>query len=791
MSTLAQLAVAAGGFAVIAALALWTPRSLRSASPLVVGLAAGAAIGGSIAAQSAATGASAYDALLRVLVGLAFVGAGCYCPPRPRLVAAALLAAAALLGTGDAWPAAVAFGVALAVVVLDTDGPAVGSVVGLALGQGALRLDWPSTTGLSLLIGVVVFLVVAVPALGHLHRRSRRWLVVAGVVAVGFAAVFGVLWGVTVVSVRSDLNRAVDAANAGLDAARSGDTAAAADHLDEARARFERAQDHLDVPWAQPVRAVPIAAQNARALRVMTEAGRELSETGAATARTANPDDIKPKNGVVPIEQVRALDAPLSVAADALAQARDDLADLDSPWLLGPLANKLEKLDDKVARGAYDAQTARLAVEVVPKLLGGDGDRRYFVAFQTPSEQRANGGLIGNFAEITYRNGDIELTRNQRDSDWNKANPGVERKLTAPEDYLRRYAANLPATTIQNITLSPDFPSVAEVIEGVYPQAGGDEVDGVISMDPIALAEFLKLTGPVDVPGYGVRLTPENAAGILLKDQYTMFLDSNVRSEFLKAVVSAVFDKLESTELPGPKRIGEILGPMVRQGRLQLHSINPDEQAFFRRIGADRAFPTPTGDVLGVVTQNTGGNKIDVFQHRTVQYDAEVDPATAEVNATATITIRNDAPATGLPDYIIGSYPGNPLPFGTSRVLLSVYSPHALVSATLNGTESTIIQQEEFGINVFTAQFNVAPGSEYVVVLKLRGGVDLRSTDGEYRLHVWRQATITSDLTSLKVRAAPGWTVEPVHGLRATDDGAARRLTQTESISVAAGFRGG
>ena len=31
------------------------------------------------------------------------------------------------------------------------------------------------------------------------------------------------------------------------------------------------------------------------------------------------------------------------------------------------------------------------------------------MAFQTPAEQRANGGLIGNFAEITYRNGDIDL----------------------------------------------------------------------------------------------------------------------------------------------------------------------------------------------------------------------------------------------------------------------------------------------------------------------------------------------------------------------------------------------
>lgn len=789
MSTLAQLAVAAGGFAVIAALAMWAPRSLQSASPLVVGLAAGAAIGGSIVADSAATGASTYDAVLRVLLGLAFVGAGCYCPPRPRLAAAAVLAAAALLGAGDAWPAAVALGVSLALVVLDTDGPAVGAVVGLALGQAALRLDWPSTTGLSVLLGVAVFLVVAIPALGHFHRRTRRILVITGVLAAGCVVVFGALWGITVVSVRNDLSRAVDAANAGLDAARSGETEVAAQHLDEARALFEHAQSRLDVAWAQPVRAIPIAAQNAHALRVMTEAGRELSETGADTARSANPDDIKPKNGVVPIEQVRALDAPLSVAADALAAARDDLAGLRSPWLLGPLANKLEKLDDKVARGAHDAQTARLAVEVVPKLLGGDGDRRYFVAFQTPSEQRANGGLIGNFAEITYSNGDIELTRNQRDSDWNRANPGVERTLTGPEDYLRRYARARPQHTIQNITLSPDFPSVAEVIEGVYPQAGGDPVDGVISFDPIALAEFLKLTGNVRVPGYGVELTAENTADILLSDQYVMFPDSNVRAEFLKTVVSSVFDRLENTELPGPKRIGEILGPMVREGRLQLHSVKPDEQAFFRRVGADNAFPNTNDDLLGVVTQNATGNKIDVFQQRSISYDAVVNPSTGEVDATATVALRNDAPATGLPDYIIGSYPNNPLPLGTSRLMVVVYSPHALVSAALDGAEVAILQQEEFGVNAYTAEFEIPSGAERVLTLRLRGGADLDASNGKYKLDVWHQATVNPDLTHVSVRATPGWAVEPLDGLRSTPNGAGRRLTQRQRLSIAAGFR--
>ena len=167
--------------------------------------------------------------------------------------------------------------------------------------------------------------------------------------------------------------------------------------------------------------------------------------------------------------------------------------------------------------------------------------------------------------------------------------------MTAPEDYVRRYAAYMPQYLLQNVTVSPDFPSVAAVLEGVYPQAGGAEVDGVISLDPIALGEFLRLTGDVIVPGFDVELTPDNAARILLRRQYVMFPDAGVREEFLRASVRAVFDRLASTELPGPQRIGEVLGPMVHQGRLQLHSTQPDEQEFFHRIGADGAFPAAKG----------------------------------------------------------------------------------------------------------------------------------------------------------------------------------------------------
>jgi hypothetical protein len=56
---------------------------------------------------------------------------------------------------------------------------------------------------------------------------------------------------------------------------------------------------------------------------------------------------------------------------------------------------------------------------------------------------------------------------------------------------------------------------------------------------------------------------------------------------------------------------------------------------------------------------------------------------------------------------------------------------------------------------------------------------------------MWHQATVNPDRTSISVRAAPGWTVEPVKGLRPTPDGAGRRLSLAEDVTVVAGFGGG
>jgi hypothetical protein len=91
--------------------------------------------------------------------------------------------------------------------------------------------------------------------------------------------------------------------------------------------------------------------------------------------------------------------------------------------LVAPWQSKLSTLQRDIARNAIRVDNASLAVQVAPDMLGGSGPRHYFVAFTTPAEARGLGGFMGNWAEITFDNGVITVTRVGRTGDLIEAVP--------------------------------------------------------------------------------------------------------------------------------------------------------------------------------------------------------------------------------------------------------------------------------------------------------------------------------------------------------------------------------
>lgn len=761
------LVIAAAGLAAAGVVALWAPAAARRASPLVPLLAAVAGLAAA-GADPAATGIDTLDTVLRAALAGGAVLLAATAPP----LALAVAAAVALAAAGDPGPAAelaaAAFGIALAAAAARMETPFVNGVTVTLIAQAALRLEGADEPRVSAYAAAVVFSILVGAGAASLSGRRRGLVLRAASATFALAAAAGLLGVLAAALARPAVEDGIRAASSGLDAARKGEGPDAARVLNDASGEFARARRQLDAWWARPALAVPVVARQSRALRTMAASGAELSRAGARTAGAADTSGLQLVGGAVPLDRLEALRAPTRGAFSALALADARLAEVRSPWLVGPLASRLDTLSTKVAGGRAAVRGAMTALDVAPGLLGADGPRHYFLAVQSPSELRGSGGFIGNFGEIGADAGRLTLDRVGRTADLNTGGDPASRKLIAPPDYTARYARFDVDLLWQNITMSPDFPTVARTIAGLYPQSGGREIDGVVAIDPIGLAALLKVIGPVEVEGWPVPLSGDNADEILLFEQYVK-LDGDARVDFLGRVTAAVWHRLTTTTA-NVADLGEALGPMLAEKHVMLASTHAAEERAFFDLGVSGAMAPVRGDFIGVVTQNASGNKIDWFLRRAVDYQAELDPGSGEVRSKLRVTMRNEAPATGLPSYVIGSATEPPLPLGANQLYLSVYSPLFLTGARVDGVQLLMESELERNRHVYSAYITIPPGGSATVELDLTGGID---TTGGYRLGIHRQPFIVPDPVTTSVQVAEGWRI---------GDGAGRRRSQETQL---------
>lgn len=721
---------------------------------VVAALAAAAAFG-ALLADGAATGWSPADVAYRAGLAVLAVLAGAKARRWAWLWVTAVATAAApdLL---TAAPAAAGLVLALVNVTLGRRTRIVGALVGGLAVQTLLRLELAEPNGLASLVAAVALVPLFASALRRASTPVRRTAFVLGGVALVVALGAVVAQGVAVLDARSSVAEGIDAARLGFDQARSGQERRARESFDRAAAAFGEANDALTQPWVLPARAVPLLGQHAVAMDEITQAGADLAGTAAASAADAPIDQLQFVNGVLDLDQVAAFADPLDRAAAALREADGVVDDVDSPWLLPPLADRVDQFADEVDEALPQAELARRGVEVAPGLFGRGGLRRYFIAFVTPAEQRGIDGFMGNYGILTAEDGDVELAQSHEITVLTDRLEDAQAAYTTPEDYKTRYGRFRVESYPGDAGLTPDLPSMAEVIEQLWTDADGPPLDGVILVDPYALQALLTFTGPISVTGYDTPLTSENAADFLLRDQYVTFGDRAGRKDFLEEASRLTFEALTSGDLPGPREASDVLGPMVDQGRLLVHSFHDEERTFFADAGLDGAFPERQGhDLLALTTQNTSHNKGDTFLHRSLDYEITVDPATGEATAVATVTLRNDAPAGGLPDVFIGNnnriegaLPFPALPPGTNRMFLSLYTPLFVDSLQRGQTELPVEPGQELGVNVWSRYVAVPAQSTVTLTFRLSGVID---PGDAYRLAYAGQPTANTDDVTVTV----------------------------------------
>jgi hypothetical protein len=662
-----------------------------------------------------------------------------------------------------------------------------------ALGAIAGGLTWAAAVGVpgeraatAVLVPVAALGWVACSARRNGRRRFRERFDRVGIGLSGVLLVCAGLGAVAAVSARSHVDRGTTLLRSGLDAARVGDTAAAIEHLRAAGRALGRGESSLGAVWARAAWVIPGISQNARSLHdAVTEVG-VLARTAVVAAEEADLASLGARRGQIDLAAVAATEAPLSDVLDQLHRSRRAIARLEDRFLVPPVASRIDDLQAQLDDAIPSAELALDGVQAAPSLLGGDGPRTYLVLFTTPVEARARTGFPGNFAEVTFVDGRFDMTRFGRVSELNEALPDGGGEIDPPEDYLRRYGRFGPHQEWRNITLAPDFPAVAGVAAGLYPQSGGREVDGVMSVDPVALAALLRFTGPIAVPGLALPLTHENADEFLLRDQYVELPDVPERIDALETLAELAFDRLQAVDLPGPRELGHVLGPVVERGHLQVVTFDEASGAFLDELGITGRYPDVVGDFVGVTTSNAGASKIDLFLERTLGYEVEWDPSTGTLLATATITLTNSAPADGLPRYVIGNALGvrlgeEELPDGWNHTFLTLYTPWDLTGATLDREPLALERIDELGRRALSTFVSIPPGGTRTLVVELEGVL----AGPDYRLDLGAQPLVEPEVADVEIRVAGGGDLRERGPLDASEGRVAGRFSLTRDTVIA------
>jgi hypothetical protein len=740
-----------------------------SALFLVFGIALASAIAGGLA-QGSPTGILPFDVALKADFG-ASLALAAVSTPWPWLLAASIVAVPGSSGQPTVIPAAAALAVALggSLSVLTSQMPAAAgtsrprtapravtlpakAAVGAVIAQVALRFGWPHVFLAPSLIAAGAALLVFVPGVVGAPRRFRRWVVSACVAVVVLAVALTAIAGVSVLRARGPIEAGLQATVTGLHAAERGDQGVARAHFATAGDDFAAASH--DLAWARGGELVPGVAQQVRAMRVAAAIGVDLAHTAFVTAENGNVDALRVRDGTFPVKALENLEPVLASDVASLQSSLRQTGPFHSPWLVSPLRAKLDGEVRKLRRAEHDANTALLATRAVPGLLGADGSRRYLVLFENPAESRASGGVIGDFAEVAAVDGKLSLVRVGSVGELDSSGNPAGKHLIGPGDYLARYSQFEPEDYWENVPMSPDFPSVGAVAANLYPECGGTRVNGVISLDPVAMAGFLAATGPITAPQWPVQVDADNAVAILANEEFVHFsADNSLRIEFVQGLVTSLWHDLVTRKLPSFPTLANDLLPALRGGHLLLYSETPQAERFFEAVHVAGSMPPVHGDFLGVVTQNAEGNKIDWYLRRSITYRAVLHRTTDEITAVLTLKLHNVSPTSGLPPLIIDPEPGvaATLP-GESELYVSVYSPWEADGSSLNGAPLVMTDQQELGRFVYSAFVTVPAGATATIVLHLVGSWNPRK---RYQLGMYHQPLLFPDQVSTAVKVTP------------------------------------
>lgn len=554
-------------------------------------------------------------------------------------------------------------------------------------------------------------------------RRRRR--IGFAMIAAGALLILGGLWiGVTAVMARSQLNQVrTDAHTLGSELSASNWAAAKVTAADLAVSAHRANQLTSGPAWAL-VAALPSGGEPLKTIRGIT-AGADtigadaLPQLLSATQRL-NPRTLRGPNGQIDLARVAAVAPVINSASAVVAQTTQIMSRLPGHTWLSSIDSSYTDALAQVTALDNGLASADLAVHVLPTMLGQDGPKYYFLAFQNEAESRGTGGLPGAFAIIEADHGKLAFVKMESDRTLN----GVSASVDFGPAYDHLYAAAGPTSLYGDGNLSPNFPYAAQIWASMWKNYSGQKVNGVIAVDPTALSYLLDVTGPATLPDKS-QISGANAVALTQATSYAEFpgtseADTAQRRAYLLEIATAASKQILSAR-GEPTALVLAASKAAGERRILIWSADPAIEAKLAPTTLAGVIPITTAPYVGMSIVNSGGNKLDYYLDRSITWQAAGCGVTRAT--TVSITLTNSAPATGLSPYVTGrsdthSYP---VKIGDNRLEVSYFATQGAVlhSVSVAGKPGKGVTGVERGHPVYTIDVELPRGTSRTIVLHL------------------------------------------------------------------------
>lgn len=586
------------------------------------------------------------------------------------------------------------------------------------------------------------------------------------VTALGLVLLFAV--GLSIVQVVGLRARVLEVVMAGYRAlsvaaaqAAGRDMTAAQATFDDAEQQFALAQqsfDALNPTLAALLIKLPIAGSKLQSAQHLVSAAQAAARAGARFSTLAVPlsqDGEGFSEAASLIANLERDRASLQQIVTDLVRAADELAQVkpnDVPAPYGPAVAQAQQFVPGLQATLAGLEDGTL---VLAEVLGVDQPVEYLFAFQNANELRASGGFVGSFALIGVDHGVFRILDAP-----NRGSLGVD-------DYLPPTVR--PPLPLQIITPSwyfrdanwyPDWPTSAQQLSKFYQQARGFAPQGVVGLTHRLIERLLDVTGPIELPAYGVIVNQENFARVA-QEQIELKYDLRVNDpkKFIVDLIPLLAERLAELELGQYPALLAAALESVAAGDLQLWSAAPDVQQRIAQLGWSGAMNAGQGDYFALIDSNIGGGKTDEVIDEQIEHRVDVDRSGRAIATIEVTRTHRGTPGDPFTGYRNRTYHRFYVPRGSRLLEASGFSrlpsslfmslpPGSQPDPLLSNVEGRVVIDEqtgtrindEFGLTVFGNWTELDPGQATTVRLSYELPLTLEADFERYDLAIGRQA---------------------------------------------------